>query len=138
MARSNNLVYNCKGNALNIAEIDKSSPLDQFTFKPNFFEGNIIYGNKKSNTTIPEGVKFFQPKISLSKDGLFRLDNDSPLINTGVNSEIKTDMDGQIRDSKIDIGADEFTSSKSTIHPLTASEVGPNWIISKEKSGEKF
>jgi hypothetical protein len=47
-------------------------------------------------------------------------------------------MDGQIRDAKIDIGADEFSTSKSTIHPLNAQEVGPKWIISKEKLGEKF
>jgi len=125
----NNVVFNCKGNSINMATIDKNPPLDVFQFKPNKFEGNIVWGSKVSGSTMPEGIKIQQPKLTYGKDGLFRLDKNSPLINAGVNSNVKTDMDGQLRDEKKDIGADEFMNSKITIHPLKANEVGPKWML---------
>ena len=127
----NNLVYNCLGNALNIEELDKTAPLDVFNFKPNYFEGNIVSGQKVCNISLPAGMFNTDPKLKLGSDGLYLLTPKSPAINAGVNSDEKDDMLGNMRDNKKDIGAEEFGGVKSTRHPLTPSEVGPNWMIKK-------
>ncbi len=128
----NNVIYNCKGNSINMAVIDKNPPLDVFKFKTNQFEGNIVWGSKVSITPIPEGIKMMNPKFTVGKDGLFRPDKNSPLINAGSDSDVKKDMDGQIRDDKKDIGADEISNERITNHPLTTNEVGPRWMMIKK------
>ena len=128
----NNLVYNCSGNSIYIAEVDRSQPLNQFTFKPNEFEGNIIYGSKVNVSPMPKGIKLLNPKLKSAKDNLLRPENNSPLINSGVDSDVALDIDGQIRDTKKDIGADEFAEGSIIHHPLTAIEVGPKWMNQKK------
>ena len=44
---------------------------------------------------------------------------------------VKDDFAGVLRDSKKDIGAEEFGGVKPMRHPLTPSEVGPNWLSKK-------
>ena len=127
----NNLVYNCEGNALNIEILDTTSPLDAFKFKPNFFEGNLAFGQKVCNTSLPAGIKASDPKLKLGSDGLYRLMAKSPAINTGSISDVKDDFEGVVRDSKKDIGAEEFGDSKAIRHPLTPKEVGPDWLSKK-------
>ena len=124
----NNVVFNCTANSINIAEQDKNPPLDIFQFKPNVFEGNIIWGSKM-NVSIPEGVKLLNPKFTVSKEGLFRPDKNSPLINSGVVSDVKIDMEGQKRTNQKGIGADEISSEKIINHTLKATEVGPKWMM---------
>jgi hypothetical protein len=48
-----------------------------------------------------------------------------------VVSEIKDDCMGVERDSKSDIGAEEFGSVAPIRHPLTPQEVGPDWMLKK-------
>jgi poly(beta-D-mannuronate) lyase len=127
----NNVVYNCKANAINIAIEDKKPPLDIFHFKANIFEGNIIWGSKM-NVAFPNGVKFLNPKLTVAKDGMYRPLKNSPLENGGVVIEVKIDMDGQNRLNQNGIGADEISSRKSINHPLKASEVGPAWMMQKK------
>jgi len=127
----NNVVYNCKENAINVAIQDKNPPLDIFHFKPNTFEGNIIWGSKM-NVAIPDGVKLLNPKFTVAKDGFYRPQKNSPLLNGGVNSEVKIDMDGQNRIILNGVGADEISSEKTINHPLKASEVGPKWMMQKK------
>jgi len=134
----NNLVVNSKKNGINIAVQDKEAPLDFLTFKPNVFEGNIIFGEKKNAADLPAGVQRIDPLLSLDGDGLFRLAKNSPALNNGVRSDVETDMDGQSRDSKKDVGADEFSESKLIRHPLTAEEVGPEWIIKMRKTDKNL
>jgi len=128
----NNIVYNCKENAINVAIQDKNPPLDIFHFKPNTFEGNIIWGSKM-NVAIPDGVKLLNPKFTVAKDGFYRPQKNSPLLNGGVNSEVKIDMDGQNRLILNGVGADEISSEKTINHPLKASEVGPKWMMQKKQ-----
>jgi poly(beta-D-mannuronate) lyase len=127
----NNWVYNSKGNAINIEVLDVSPPLDAFQFKPNFFEGNLAFGQKVCNTSLPAGIKAIDPKLKLGSDGLYRLMAKSPAINYGAISDVKDDFEGVERDSKKDIGAEEFGDSKATRHPLTPNEVGPDWLSKK-------
>ena len=131
----NNVVFNCDANSIHIAEQDKNPPLDIFIFKPNSFEGNIIWGSKM-NVPIPDGIKYQNPKFTVSKDGLFRPDKKSILLNSGVKSDVETDMDGQKRDSKPDIGADEYAETAIIHHPLNATEVGPKWMNMKKNPGQ--
>ncbi|MEI6751838.1 MAG: polysaccharide lyase 6 family protein [Paludibacter sp.] len=127
----NNVVYNCKENAINIAIEDKKPPLDIFQFKPNVFEGNIIWGSKM-NVTIPDGVKLLNPKFTVEKDGFYRPGKNSPLINGGVVSDVKTDMDGQNRINNNGVGADEISTEKIIHHPMKSTEVGPKWMNVKK------
>jgi len=126
----NNVVYNCKDDAIHIAILDKNPPLNTFTFKPNIFEGNIIWGSKM-NVPVPDGIKVKNPIFSFSKDGFYRPEKNSPLIDGGVKSDIKTDMDGQNRTNQKGIGADEISSEKIIHHPMKTSEVGPKWMTKK-------
>lgn len=127
----NNLVYNCKGNAINIEVVDKKAPLDVFNFKPNFFEGNLAFGQQVCNVLLPAGIKIVDPKMKLATDGLYRLVSKSPAINSGADSEVKDDIMGNVRDTKKDIGAEEFGGVTPTRHPLTPNEVGPDWMLKK-------
>lgn len=127
----NNLVYNCRGNAVNIEVLDKTAPLDVFQFKPNLFEGNMVFGQQVCNVSLPEGIKNVDPKLKLGSDGLYRLVSKSPAINSGVVSEVNDDFVGVARDSKKDIGAEEFGGVKPIRHPLTPKEVGPDWLLIK-------
>ncbi len=134
----NNLVMNCSKNCINITVQDKVAPLDFLTFKPNTFEGNIVFSDKKNAADVSAGIQRIDPMMMLGGDGLFRPAKNSPAMDSGVRSDVSTDMDGQIRDGKKDIGADEYSDSIIIRHPLTADEVGPEWIIKKRKTGEKF
>ena len=134
----NNLVVNCKKNGINIAVQDIEAPLQFFVFKPNTFEGNIVFGDIKSSAALPAGVQRIDPLLTMSSDGLYRPAKNSPTINSGVNSDVSNDMDDQVRDSKKDVGADELSESKLIRHPLTADEAGPEGTIKKRKAGEKF
>jgi hypothetical protein len=134
----NNLILNCKNNGINIAVQDNTAPLDMFTFKPNTFKGNIVFGDKKNAADLPEGAQRIDPSLSLNDDGVYRPAANSPAINSGIRSDVLDDMDGQIRDDRKDIGADEYSGSAIVRHPLTAGDVGPEWIIIRRKSGEKF
>ena len=95
------------------------------------FEGNIAYGKKLSNTSLPAGITNIDPLLKASNGGLFHITAKSPAINNAVVSDVKDDFAGIIRDDKKDIGAEEFSVAKPLRHPLTASEVGPNWMIKK-------
>lgn len=127
----NNLVYNCKENAINIEELDKTAPLDIFHFKPNIFEGNIAFGKKVCNTTLPKGIKNINPLLTLFSDGSMRLNAKSPAINNAAASDVKDDIGGIARGNKKDIGAEEYSKLKPSRKPLTAAEVGPDWMIKK-------
>ncbi len=127
----NNVVYDCKENNINIEELDKEAPLNVFNFKPNYFEGNIAFGKNICNSTLPDGFKKVDPMLKLSNDGWYRLNAKSPAINSGVASDVKDDISGNVRDNIKDIGAEEYSILKQVRKPLTPAEVGPDWMIKK-------
>jgi hypothetical protein len=67
------------------------------------------------------------PRLKLDASGLYRLQAGSPAINRASGSFpfVKLDMDGQPRDRKPDIGADEFSSKPVVNRLLTPADVGP-------------
>ena len=134
----NNLIYKCKYNAINVADQDSSPPLDFLKFKPNYFENNIVNGGGVNIDPVPSGIKDINPNLLLYDDGLFRPAQNSPLINAGAKSDVVDDVFGNVRDEKKDIGAIEFGNTKAIRHPLSADEVGPEWVIKRRIAGENF
>lgn len=135
----NNLIMNCKsGTAINIPIQDKNPPLDFLTFQPNKFEGNIVFGGKVNIDPLLSGIKTIDPMLQLESDGLYRPVKNSPVINSGVNSDVTNDMDGQKRGRQKDVCTDEYSKAPVIRHPLTANDVGPVWIITRRKAGENF
>jgi len=134
----NNLIVTCKKNAISIEEQDKNPPLNFLKFKPNQFAGNIAYTTKRLTNPLISDIRLIDPLLSLGKDGLYRPSGNSPVINSGAISDVANDFDGQARDEKRDVGADEYCDTNILNHPLTANDVGPDWIIRRMKAGEKL
>ena len=125
---ANNVIVKTSGIAIRSPKQDVNPPLDVFTFAPNTYEGNIIYGGSNSLIPQPEsGITTQDPLLALT-EGLYRPASNSPLIDTGAGAYTTEDMDGQQRDSLPDIGADEVSTSIITRKPLTGNDVGPGWV----------
>lgn len=129
---SNNLIVKMNGStSVSSPEIDTAAPLDVFTFAPNTYEGNIVYGGAIDLKPMPpSGFSTKNPLLSKDSDGIYRLTSKSPAIDAaeGAYNEVTDDMDGQIRSGKKDIGADEYSTSERTRGPLTKNDVGPDWL----------
>jgi poly(beta-D-mannuronate) lyase len=90
------------------------------------WEGNIIF-NTQGAGDMPEGsYKSFDPKIAKDKTGGWHLQKGSPAIDAanGDYAKITTDMDGQPRTGKPDVGADEFSYAAVKARTLNPSDVG--------------
>jgi poly(beta-D-mannuronate) lyase len=93
--------------------------------------GNSVYaGNLASSSDGLPGSGFIvtDPRLS-TINGLMRPTATSPGVDAGSATyavPVTGDMDGQLRDSKPDIGADEISSAAITRAPLSTTDVGPN------------
>jgi hypothetical protein len=85
------------------------------------------------------GYTNVNPLLVLDASGAYHLQAGSPAINAGVGSYdcggryssyafVTADMDGQPRDAKPDIGADEFSSVLILARILSTNDVGPNSV----------
>jgi poly(beta-D-mannuronate) lyase len=95
------------------------------------WQSNIFYGASLGMSPVPSGITITDPKLAAAgTDGIRHLASNSPAINASQGSYplITLDLDGQIRDSQKDIGADEYSAAPYTIRPLTINDVGPNAI----------
>ncbi|MBI5474914.1 MAG: T9SS type A sorting domain-containing protein [Ignavibacteriae bacterium] len=93
------------------------------------WQGNIFYGATLGISPTPSGIRIVDPQLAaVGADGLRRLNSGSPVVNSSVGtySYVQDDMDGQLRDSLKDVGADEYAGSTIVRRPLTAADVGPN------------
>jgi poly(beta-D-mannuronate) lyase len=125
---ANNVIIKNGGTAIKSPVQDVNPPLDIFTFQPNTYAGNVIYGSVLNMNPAPaSGIITQDPLISLT-NGLYRPSGSSPLINAGQGTYVTTDMDGQTRDNNPDIGADEYSNTTITRKPLTPQDVGPQWL----------
>jgi poly(beta-D-mannuronate) lyase len=90
--------------------------------------GNLSFSKEPSDGT-QEAVVIKDQQLKLAPDNLWRPDVNSPAINAGVDTGLALpDMDGQERDRAPDIGADELSLAPIVHKPLSARDVGPNWI----------
>ncbi len=89
------------------------------------YASNIVWS---SGTGVPSsGFQIVNPQLT-TVNGLQKLSSSSPAINAANPSYfsfVTDDMDGQPRDARPDIGADEFSSAPITRIPLTTADVGP-------------
>lgn len=90
------------------------------------WEGNIIF-NTNGAGDMPAGTyTTTDPKLLRNATGTFHLQKGSPAINAAKKDypDISVDMDGQTRTSKLDTGADEFSSAEVKAKILNPSDVG--------------
>ncbi|HEX8866514.1 MAG TPA: polysaccharide lyase 6 family protein [Lentzea sp.] len=88
------------------------------------YEGNLIWGGNGGSMP-SSGYKSADPKLVRDANGLLRLASSSPAIDASVGtySYVTRDFDPQARSGKLDIGADEYSTS-ATRKPLTKADVG--------------
>jgi poly(beta-D-mannuronate) lyase len=91
--------------------------------------GNLFFGAVSGLRDDP-GVKIADPKLVLATDGLWRPAAGSPALAaaTGEPAFVTTDIDGQLRAGRRDIGCDQQSSAPVAYHLLTAADVGPDWM----------
>jgi len=90
------------------------------------YDNNIIFGNSTTGNVPQSGWVNIDPVLSRNK-GLERPISGSPAINSvssATNHKVDHDINGNLRDSMEDIGAEEYLSGKLR-YPLTRSSVGP-------------
>lgn len=149
-----NTAYNCKGHAFYFRKTNGQYPLPSKGWKimnnlfvvagtnvvggtgerGTVYENNIVFGMNGREIpdlgrTFGDGqVQVIDPRLTQSKDGLWRLQADSPAVDRASRIPglaYPNDMDQQPRDETPDIGADEYTKAPILHHPLTRKDVGP-------------
>lgn len=95
------------------------------------WEGNIAFGGGLGPKTGDAGIAVADPDLQLDGNDLWRPSGTSPAVDGGQGSYsglLNDDMDGQARVGLFDVGADELSVASIVRKPLSADDVGPNWI----------
>jgi hypothetical protein len=91
--------------------------------------GNIVYATGTGQLPFQQidGVIVADPRM-VRKDGILRPGAGSPVHGAAraIPYPIMRDMEGQIRKTPYDVGADQRSDEKPVNHPLTARDVGPS------------
>ncbi len=107
------------------------SPIIIYTDQPDSltWQSNLMFG-ANLGITKPDGIKIEDPKLHFVEDDLWKLQNDSPAIDSskGNFDFISDDFDGQLRDNLPDIGSDEYSNQPIIRHPVGADSVGITWM----------
>lgn len=90
--------------------------------------GNLVAASFTSASH--RGLAFTDVKLARGADGLWRPAEKSPARGAaeGDFAAVKTDIDGQPRTGKFDVGCDQLSDGPVTNRPLTAADVGPSWL----------
>jgi poly(beta-D-mannuronate) lyase len=110
--------------------VGSSAPLVTLTTTPAnmTWKGNIFYGASSGFTTIPDSNYIADPKLlAADETGVRHISSASPVVDAALETYdfALTDMDGQPRGTKKDIGADEYSLASRTVAPMKRSDVGP-------------
>jgi poly(beta-D-mannuronate) lyase len=136
---ANNLIAKTGGGTVVEETVpDTKPPLDSFHFKPNHFVGNMVFGGEVRLSTA-EGFTTIDPKLIASPDGMMRPSKSSPVVNAASRTgtlQVTDDVDGEPRDAQPDVGADEISGTPQRLKPLTASDVGPEWMKHRQSEGK--
>ena len=94
------------------------------------FLQNMVTGNSLGIPDTSTGVIWIDPLFDFPDSELARPSAVSPLIGQAaeLTYPIETDMDGHLRGSEIDIGADQVSTDPIIYTPLRAEDVGPDWM----------
>jgi len=88
-----------------------------------FWEGNMIYTTNGAGDMPAGSFIIVDPKLINDTSGEYHLQKGSPAIDAGKGNyaTVTIDMDGQIRKSPLDVGADEFSTTgviARILHPI--------------------
>lgn len=89
------------------------------------WEGNIVWNTGGLGEIPGEGYRSVDPVLS-KKDSVYHIQEESPAVDssTGSYRYVETDMDGQKRVEKLEVGADETSIEPKAHHPLTMDDIG--------------
>jgi poly(beta-D-mannuronate) lyase len=93
------------------------------------WQGNIVWAAEDEVGDIPSsGYASIDPQFVEDADGRYRLPPGSAAIGRGDGSYpyVDVDIDGQKRVVKLDVGADQFSTSAPVNRVLTPADVGPS------------
>jgi poly(beta-D-mannuronate) lyase len=87
---------------------------------------NVIYNVRDAGAIPTTGYLLKEPGLSKNNDGVFHLKKGSALVDKGTGSypQVDVDMDGQQRTGVLDVGADEISAAKVSVHILSPKDVG--------------
>jgi poly(beta-D-mannuronate) lyase len=90
------------------------------------YEGNLV---DVPSSSVPASFRIAAVAMTQGADKVWRLDPASSAVGAAVGSysEIAADLDGQSRDKKPDVGADEYSKDQQFRRPLQKSDVGAGW-----------
>lgn len=96
-------------------------------------EGFVWQGNQVQapfSSASNHGMAYGDLKLARDNTGLWKPATDSRARGSaeGEFPAVKTDIDGQPRSGKLDVGCDQASTAPITNRPLTATEVGPAWL----------
>ena len=76
------------------------------------------------------GIRFVDARMQPATNGLWRPALDSPVrhVAEGNFPGVKTDVDGQSRAARPDVGCDEWVDAPAVRRVLTAADTGPGWM----------
>ncbi|MFF1822820.1 polysaccharide lyase 6 family protein [Kribbella sp. NPDC058245] len=92
------------------------------------WSGNLHWGAATDGNAPAGGFRRADPRLVAGPDGIRRLAAGSPAINAATRSypDIDTDLDGDRRTGRADVGADEYSRRPYCRRPLTPGDVGPH------------
>ena len=81
------------------------------------------------------GVRFIDPELERAQDGLLRPNSYGPVRDAAeALSSVTSDIDGQSRTGRADVGCDEVGPGGIVRRVLAGEDVGPAWMSAKERS----
>lgn len=91
------------------------------------WSGNLIWNTGGAGDLPAGSYTMAEPKLVRDAHGVLHLAAGSPAIDAGAGdfAFAAFDQDGQPREAKRDVGADEFSSAPVKARPLTPADVGP-------------
>ncbi len=92
---------------------------------------NIVMGSQLGIPDTSTGIIWQDPLFDFPVAGLPRPQVGSPLIGQAalLTYEVSSDMDGHVRGTPKDIGADQVSTDPVIYGPLTSADVGPDWLF---------
>jgi poly(beta-D-mannuronate) lyase len=95
-------------------------------FTDGVWEGNLIFNTTGAGDISQSGYKTVDAGFTKDANGEYHLQPSSAAVDAAVGnySFVSTDMDGQKRNGKFDVGADEFSKEKVSVRELNVAEVG--------------
>jgi hypothetical protein len=94
--------------------------------------GNVAWWEGPPASGLHDGVVCYNPLLERGSSGPWRPRAESPIRQRADNNvKVKTDMDGQRRPRRADVGADQVSERGIVFRPLKPLDVGPAWMTER-------